>query len=56
LTLFSIQVQVKKQLRRKEEEENCACNKGKYSHVKMRSFVRLVIHLISSVLIGLLKI
>ncbi|XP_074000758.1 protein SCAF11 [Numenius arquata] len=35
-----IKVQVKKQLRRKEEEENCACNKGKYSHAKMRSFMR----------------
>ncbi|XP_039582675.1 protein SCAF11 isoform X1 [Passer montanus] len=35
-----IKVQVTKQLRRKEEEENCACNKETYSHVKMRSFVR----------------
>uniref|UniRef100_A0A8C0UJB2 SR-related CTD associated factor 11 n=1 Tax=Cyanistes caeruleus TaxID=156563 RepID=A0A8C0UJB2_CYACU len=35
-----IKVQVTKQLRRKEEEENCACNKETYSHVRMRSFVR----------------
>ncbi|XP_041267124.1 protein SCAF11 isoform X2 [Onychostruthus taczanowskii] len=35
-----IKVQVTKQLRRKEEEENCACNKETYSRVKMRSFVR----------------
>ncbi|XP_053833533.1 protein SCAF11 isoform X2 [Vidua macroura] len=35
-----IKVQVTKQLRRKEEEENCACSKETYSHVKMRSFVR----------------
>ncbi|XP_014726606.1 PREDICTED: protein SCAF11 [Sturnus vulgaris] len=35
-----IKVQVTKQLKRKEEEENCACNKKTYSHVKMRSFVR----------------
>ncbi|KAL2309495.1 hypothetical protein Nmel_005696 [Mimus melanotis] len=35
-----IKVQVTKQLKRKEEEENHACNKKTYSHVKMRSFVR----------------
>ncbi|XP_068046162.1 protein SCAF11 isoform X2 [Anomalospiza imberbis] len=35
-----IKVQVTKQLRRKEEEENYACSKETYSHVKMRSFVR----------------
>nr|XP_021403113.1 protein SCAF11 isoform X1 [Lonchura striata domestica]XP_031363764.1 protein SCAF11 isoform X1 [Lonchura striata domestica] len=35
-----IKVQVTKQLRRKEEEENCACSKETYTHVKMRSFVR----------------
>ncbi|XP_032913926.1 protein SCAF11 isoform X2 [Catharus ustulatus] len=35
-----IKVQVTKQLKRKEEEENCACNKKTYSHVRMRSFVR----------------
>ncbi|XP_005039404.1 PREDICTED: protein SCAF11 [Ficedula albicollis] len=35
-----IKVQVTKHLKRKEEEENCACNKKTYSHVKMRSFVR----------------
>ncbi|XP_041321491.1 protein SCAF11 [Pyrgilauda ruficollis] len=39
-----IKVQVTKQLRRKEEEENCACNKETYSHVKMRSFVRRAVH------------
>ncbi|XP_054255367.1 protein SCAF11 [Indicator indicator] len=38
-----IKVQIKKQLRRKEEEENCACNKGKHRHAKMRSFVRGVV-------------
>lgn len=35
-----IKVQVEKQLRRKEDEKHCACNKGKYSHTKKRNFVR----------------
>lgn len=47
--ILTTQVQVTKQLRRKEEEENCAYNKETYSHVKMRSFVRLVICVISSI-------
>ncbi|XP_068790049.1 protein SCAF11 isoform X2 [Struthio camelus] len=38
--LDQIKVQVKKQLREMEEEEICVRNKGKYSHAKMRSFMR----------------
>lgn len=53
--ILSIQIQVKKQLRRKEEDENYACNKGKHRHAKMRSFVRLVVPVIAHFLTAIFK-
>ncbi|XP_019468460.1 protein SCAF11-like isoform X2 [Meleagris gallopavo] len=35
-----IKIQVEKQQKRKKEEEYCTWNKEKYSHAKMRRFLR----------------